>query len=285
MKRVLALLLVAILTVGSMVTVYASCIYGDTDANGKVEIVDATIAQRFLAKIISLDEETQTRLDVNGDGQLTVLDCTHVQQYVAHIIETFPVENGSTEYTEPSEELSYSTDSSIIQQRPQPPQEGEESTEPTEEPTQPPTVNKEEIYRVLELEILELVNIEREKAGLKPLKFWYDQHECAIIRASEINDISTFSHTRPDGRAWHTVFEDCGFDDYWKLGENLALYFTSAEQVMYGATGWMNSPGHRANILNPDFDYIAIGVCESVEYEGYYAASQLFLGSWDMYHK
>lgn len=284
MKRMLALVLSLVLVLGSTVAVCAECVYGDTDGNGTVEIVDATIAQRFLAKIINLDEETQNRLDVNGDGQLTVLDCTYVQQYVAHSIDIFPVENSSQETTEPTEEISYSTDSSIIPQESQNP-EGTEDVEPTEEPTEAPTVSKEEIYRVLEQEILKLVNVEREKAGLKPLKFWDAQYECAKIRASEITRPETFSHTRPDGRAWNTVFVDRGFDDYWKIGENLALYFTSAEHVMYGETGWMNSPGHRANILNPDFDYIAIGVCESADYEGYYAATQLFLSSWDMYHK
>ena len=284
MKRLIALVLSLVLLLSSTVAVCAKCVFGDANGNGKVEVIDATTAQRIVAKLDTLDEGAFERFDVNGDGQLTVMDCTYIQQYVAHIIETFPVEEKSTESTEPSEEISYSTDSSIIPQESQNP-EGTEDVEPTEEQTQAPTVSKDEIYRVLEQEILKLVNIEREKAGLKPLKFWDAQYECAKIRASEITTPETFSHTRPDGRAWYTVFEDCGFDDYWKLGENLALYFTSAEHVMYGESGWMNSPGHRANILNPDFDYIAIGVCESADYEGYYAATQLFLGSWDMYHK
>lgn len=279
MKRLIASLLSVVIVLCSTVAVCATDVYGDANANGEVEVTDATMIQRIVAKLDTLEEGALVRLDVNGDGDITVTDCTCVQQRIARIIDRFPVENKESEPTEslePTEEITYATDSTFVPKETQPPVEGTDEPEPTEEQTQAPTVSKEDIYKALERDILRLVNVEREKEGLRPLKSWDDHYDCAKVRAYEINSVSRFSHTRPDGRPWNTVFDDCDLDDYYLLGENLALYFTTAEQVMYGASGWMNSPGHRANILHPDFEYVAIGVCESEEYEGYYAGVQLF---------
>jgi uncharacterized protein YkwD len=74
-----------------------------------------------------------------------------------------------------------------------------------------------------------------------------------LIRAEEI--IQSFSHTRPNGTKFYTVFE--GLYDYRMIGENLAAGFTSASSVV---SGWMNSEGHRANILKEDYTEIGIGI-------------------------
>jgi len=104
-----------------------------------------------------------------------------------------------------------------------------------------------------ELEVFRLVNIEREKEGLAPLQYAYDLQLLADIRADEC--IEYFSHTRPDGRLCFSVFEDHGIP-LMAGGENIALYHSSPEEVV---DGWMNSPGHRANILYPDYTTIVVG--------------------------
>ena len=101
--------------------------------------------------------------------------------------------------------------------------------------------------------VVDLVNQARAAEGLAPLVLDQSLTDCAMARAREIE--KAFSHTRPDGRPWHTVFNDYG-QSYRRSGENIALGYTSAQAVM---EGWMNSPGHRANILTPEFTRMGVG--------------------------
>lgn len=103
-------------------------------------------------------------------------------------------------------------------------------------------------------EILRLVNAERAKAGLSPLAYYTAGQAAADTRAEEIGEV--FSHTRPDGSSCFTVFEEHGLS-YRAVGENIAYGYRTAESVM---EGWMNSEGHRANILNGNFTHIVVGV-------------------------
>ena len=117
-------------------------------------------------------------------------------------------------------------------------------------------------------QVLSLVNSERAKYGLSPLTYDSVLSRAADIRAVEIK--SLFSHTRPDGTSCFTVLDEVGYS-YRKAGENIAYGQQSAKEVM---DAWMNSEGHRANILG-DYDYIGIGVYES---GGTIYWSQMFCG-------
>ncbi len=102
-------------------------------------------------------------------------------------------------------------------------------------------------------EVFRLVNEQRAKAGLSALTYCYAAQSAADIRAQEITQ--SFSHTRPNGTSCFTVLE--GMDlTYWAVGENIAMGYTSPSAVM---DGWMNSEGHRENILNSNFNAIVIG--------------------------
>lgn len=103
-------------------------------------------------------------------------------------------------------------------------------------------------------EVLVLVNKERTKAGLSALSMPNKLLEPANTRAKEIKQV--FSHTRPDGRSWSTVLKDYNVS-VQTAGENIAYGYNTPEAVV---TTWMNSPGHRANILNSNFKNIGIGV-------------------------
>ena len=100
-------------------------------------------------------------------------------------------------------------------------------------------------------EIVRLVNVERKKAGLRPLKLSRELLRPAAIRTREITKV--FSHTRPNGLPFSSAFYGI---DYKAIGENIAAGQTSCEMVMQQ---WMNSPGHRANILNKNYKYIGVG--------------------------
>lgn len=77
--------------------------------------------------------------------------------------------------------------------------------------------------------------------------------KAAGVRAREIR--ISFSHTRPDGRDFSTALSEAGAS-FRASGENIAYGQNSAGQVM---EVWMNSPGHRANLLNPGYSRIGIG--------------------------
>ncbi len=100
-------------------------------------------------------------------------------------------------------------------------------------------------------EVLELVNIERGKEGLSPLVMNKELLEVAMLRSAEISVY--YSHERPD-------FTSCFTASDLMMAENIAVWYDSPEAVV---EGWMNSPGHRANILNESATVIGIG-CANV---------------------
>lgn len=117
-------------------------------------------------------------------------------------------------------------------------------------------------------EVLNLVNAQRSQAGLGALSWDPKLANAANIRAKEI--VISFSHTRPDGSTCFTAVENDG--SYMTLGENIASGYTSAAYVM---NGWMNSQGHRENILNSSFTKLGV----SCYYEnGTYYWVQMFGG-------
>ena len=276
MKKFIALTIALVLIMSSVFVSFADGrIMGDTDGNGEIDVIDATSIQLNIAKIISLDKETLLFSDVDGDGQVSVMDCTSIQQFVAKVIKVFPCELSAQ--PKPTEDVQFSTDSSLKPAETQAPTQAE--TQPptqveTQAPTEPPAVSKEQICKDIEQEILRLVNVERKKAKLKTLTFGEAYYECAKLRASECNNVETFSHTRPNGKAWHTVFKQLKAPDYIKAGENIALYFQTPEEVV---SAWMKSDGHRENILHPDFTVLAVAVEETPDWEGYYCGVQLFV--------
>lgn len=102
-------------------------------------------------------------------------------------------------------------------------------------------------------QVFDLVNQEREAEGLSPLEWDDTLAECAALRAEELTE--TFSHNRPDGSHWSTLYEELGGEDTYR-GENIAMGYASPKQVM---NGWMNSSGHRANILRSTYTKIGVG--------------------------
>ncbi len=102
-------------------------------------------------------------------------------------------------------------------------------------------------------EVFNLVNAEREKAGLTPLTYYELGQPAVDIRCEELKEL--FSHTRPNGSAWFTVLDELEIQGWWACGENIAWGQRSPEEVM---GDWMNSEGHRANILNPNFTGLAV---------------------------
>lgn len=107
----------------------------------------------------------------------------------------------------------------------------------------------------IELEVLRLVNIEREKLGIAPLKLGDKLSKVARLKSQDMADNNYFSHISPNYGSPFDMIKR--FDIRYKAaGENIAMGQTSPKSVM---TAWMNSPGHRANILNPNFGTLGVG--------------------------
>ena len=103
-------------------------------------------------------------------------------------------------------------------------------------------------------EVLNLVNAQRAKYGLTALEMGDDALTAAAqTRAEEISVVN--SHVRPDGSKCFTVLKDYGVTDT-PTGENAAWGSVSPEEVV---NAWMNSEGHRANILNPEARKMSVG--------------------------
>lgn len=118
------------------------------------------------------------------------------------------------------------------------------------------------------MQVIHLVNQERAKEGLLPLTYDANIEKAALIRAKE-TEVS-FSHTRPDGTSFSTALQESGVS-FRSAGENIAWGQKSPEEVM---NGWMNSPGHRANILNKNFTKIGVGYYQNSQGVNYW--TQLF---------
>lgn len=109
-----------------------------------------------------------------------------------------------------------------------------------------------------EKEMFKLVNKERTNRGIKPLKLAAGKlQEVARLHARDMFQRGYFSHYNPEGESPFDRMEKAEVS-FAAAGENLAL----APSVILAHQGLMNSPGHRANILSPDFGTVGIGVVD-----------------------
>lgn len=119
--------------------------------------------------------------------------------------------------------------------------------------------------------ILQLVNAERAKVGAKPLKSNADLNKIATMKSQDMVEKNYFSHQSPTYGSPFDMMKTYGIS-YMYAGENIAIN-SDADKVHQA---WMNSEGHRKNILNPDFTDIGIGLYPKGN--GQYAYTQEFIG-------
>ena len=117
--------------------------------------------------------------------------------------------------------------------------------------------------------MIDLVNAEREEEGLDLLAQDGALMEDAAVRAQEL--VESFSHTRPNGEQGVAMVMDR--EGYLSAGENIAWGQGSPDAVM---EDWMESDGHRANILREGFDSIGVGCYQAADGSLYWV--QLFGG-------
>ncbi|MEV6655336.1 CAP domain-containing protein [Streptomyces sp. NPDC051219] len=110
--------------------------------------------------------------------------------------------------------------------------------------------------------VLQLVNSERSKAGCSPVTLNAKLSKAALDHSKDMSAHTNMSHTGSDGSNPGDRITRAGYS--WRTyGENVAYGYTTPENVM---TGWMDSPGHKANILNCEFKEIGIGLAQPGNY-------------------
>lgn len=120
-----------------------------------------------------------------------------------------------------------------------------------------------------EQQVIDLVNVQRKNYGLSPLKANWELSRVARIKSQDMHDNGYFSHTSPIYGSPFTMIKNFGIS-YKTAGENIAKGQKTPQAVV---NAWMNSEGHRANILNASFTQIGVGYVADGNYW-----TQMFIG-------
>ena len=123
----------------------------------------------------------------------------------------------------------------------------------------------------LEDEVIRLVNVERAKNGLGPLTKNWEASRVARIKSQDMIDKKYFAHNSPTYGSPFNMMENFGLK-FSSAAENIAYGQRTAQEVM---TAWMNSPGHRANILSKTVSHIGVGAAKAANGTLYW--TQMFL--------
>lgn len=133
-----------------------------------------------------------------------------------------------------------------------------------------PSIND---IKTIENEVIRLVNIERSKRGLQTLRANWELCRVARYKSQDMINKNYFSHTSPTYGSPFKMMETFGIR-FSAAGENIAMGQRSAQEVM---NSWMNSPGHRSNILSATYSEIGVGLAKSSSGRLYW--TQMFIKS------
>lgn len=112
--------------------------------------------------------------------------------------------------------------------------------------------------------LLASTNTQRTQNGLGNLTLNGALAQAAQAKADDMVARNYWSHTTPDGKEPWMFITNTGYQ-YLAAGENLAYGFSTSSDAV---TGWMNSPGHRANILNGKYQEVGFGIANGASYQG-----------------
>lgn len=138
-------------------------------------------------------------------------------------------------------------------------------------PGQKLTIPTTTAVNALENEVIRLTNIERTKRGLPALKSNWELSRCARYKSQDMINKNYFAHQSPTYGSPFDMIESFGIR-MASGGENIAMGQRTPQEVV---TAWMNSPGHRGNMLSTAFTQIGVGVAKSKT--GSYYWTQMFI--------
>lgn len=131
------------------------------------------------------------------------------------------------------------------------------SASPSTKPSSPKPATPSDKVLAAEEEVLRLVNVERDKAGCDRLRMDSRLRKAARDYSALMAAKKWFDHTSPDGSSFVDRVARAGYPRSYAAAENIAYGYRTAAAVM---KGWMNSSGHRRNILNCSLKAIGVGL-------------------------
>lgn len=140
-----------------------------------------------------------------------------------------------------------------------------ESEKVTENTTKSENSDQAQVSSVIQ-QVVDLTNAERANEGLAPLQIDSALTKSAQLKSQDMKDNNYFSHTSPTYGSPFDQMKTLGVS-YKSAAENIAMGQRTAQEVVQG---WMNSAGHRANIMNGSYTHIGVGLSDS----GYYWTQQ-----------
>lgn len=229
------------------------------------DVTDSTDISTVVSETSNTSERAVVTT-VSAVSSATSYETTEVQETT--MITTAPPAEEPAEPSQPDEPVINNephAEVPVVQEEPVQPY-----VEPAPDPQpQPEAQNSSFSYE--QSEILRIINEIRSSYGLPGFIMTDQVNAAASLRANETTH--SFSHMRPDGRDCFSVAGDLGISAM-AMGENIACGNSSPEKTV---EQWMNSEGHRNNILNPAFTAMGVGFAKSSDAYGYYWA-QFFIG-------
>ncbi|GAA3100507.1 CAP domain-containing protein [Nonomuraea salmonea] len=131
---------------------------------------------------------------------------------------------------------------------------------PTAAPVTPPPANGGGVGSTEENEVVRLVNAERAKGGCRPLQHNAQLHTAAYGHSADMAAKNYFAHNSKDGRSFMDRIKAAGFTGGNAWAENIAMGQRTPAEVM---RSWMNSAGHRTNIMNCKYTLIGVGAAKN----------------------
>ena len=138
-------------------------------------------------------------------------------------------------------------------------------------PGQKLTIPTIDDIKAKEAEVVRLVNIERTKRGLQPVTNNWQLARVARYKSQDMINKNYFSHNSPTYGSPFNMMESFGIS-FSAAGENIASGQKTPAEVV---AAWMNSPGHRANILSPTYNQLGVGL--AISKSGKYYWTQMFI--------
>lgn len=274
MKKAMTLCAAALLTVSTTATAYAAPFSCPT--LGKVIVCDQdTMKEAFKnslrEQLASCFPSFSGKLDINICKPNTGSGKPNTGTSKPNEDTSKPNEDTTkpdTKPSKPSEDTSKpdTTPSKPSEDTSKPDTDPSKPNEDTSKPDTKPSDTETQSVSAYAKRVVQLVNQERAKVGLPALTLDTTASKAAQVRAKEIR--TSFSHTRPNGNSCFTALKEAGVS-YRTAGENIAAGQQTPEQVV---AAWMNSEGHRKNILGSQYTAIGVGYLEG----GYW--TQFFIG-------
>ncbi|WJW99940.1 CAP domain-containing protein [Priestia aryabhattai] len=225
----------------------------------------ATVAGAVSLGLLTAGQANAAAPDCNTPKQINIKDAQAAQNInVDELLKKFNAQGQSAQAAAPQQETQAPEQAEAApQEQAQAPEQSEEAKAPeqTQQNTkaqQSENTDKAEQTKdasQFEQKVVDLVNQEREKQGLKPLTLNKKLSDVARTKSKDMMDKGYFDHNSPTYGSPFDMMKQFGIE-YTTAGENIAKGQQSPEDVM---NAWMNSVGHRKNILNPDFTEIGVG--------------------------